>query len=69
MAIGLQREVARAFMAASREGNLEAVLAVPGVQAITNLTTAAGAAGAAPAPFALTAGEGTFLDFLPFDNR
>ena len=47
----------------------EAVLAVPGVQAITNLTTAVGSAAAAAAPFALTAGEGTFLDFLPFDNR
>jgi hypothetical protein len=47
----------------------EAVLAVPGVQAITNLTTAVGTAAAAPAPFALTAAEGTFLDFLPFDNR
>jgi hypothetical protein len=47
----------------------EAVLAVPGVQAITNLTTATGAAAAAQAPFALTADEGSFLDFLPFDNR
>jgi predicted phage baseplate assembly protein len=47
----------------------EAVLAVPGVQAITNLTTAVGSGAAGPAPFALTATEGTFLDFLPFDNR
>jgi hypothetical protein len=47
----------------------EAVLAVPGVRAITNLTTATGTAAAAPAPFALTADEGSFLDFLPFDNR
>jgi len=43
----------------------EAVLAVSGVQAITNLTAAFGSAAAAPASFALTAEEGTYLDFLP----
>ena len=48
-----------------RSALFQAVLAVPGVAAVTNLTTAVNGGGAAPMPFALTADEGTFLDFLP----
>jgi predicted phage baseplate assembly protein len=47
----------------------EAVLAVPGVQAIANLSAAVDGVPLAPGSFALTASEGAFLDFLPFDNR
>ena len=47
----------------------EAVLAVPGVQAIADLSAAVNGVPLAPGSFALTAAEGAFLDFLPFDNR
>ncbi len=47
----------------------QAVLAVPGLSAIGNLIVAINGGAATQAPFALTAPEGTFLDFLPFDNR